>query len=261
MNKRLLIISFLGILIIGGLVAGVFAGSIQRALTLPMARAMMKNAPVVKPVVSTPTAATAMPAQMPANILAQDTFQRADQTLWGTASDGRTWGGDANNNNLQVFSITGATGVISGGQGTFNALLGPASSNVEVVLAGSVNRFAGGANLGAVLRWTDSNNWYKALIDGAHLSILRRVNGVTTVIGSKPFNAQGNIVYMLRFRAIGATIFAKVWRSDMPEPANWTVTATDPTFTSGQVGVRVVVQNNVTIKVTSFTATAASGGV
>ncbi|TME05669.1 MAG: hypothetical protein E6I80_16330 [Chloroflexi bacterium] len=33
-----------------------------------------------------------------ANKLA-DTFQRANQSLWGTASDGQTWGGDANSRN------------------------------------------------------------------------------------------------------------------------------------------------------------------
>jgi hypothetical protein len=262
MNRHLLVFSFLGLLIIGGLVAGIFAGSIQKALTVPpMAQAKMNNAPVAKPAGGTPNAVPVMPAQMPTTVLAQDTFHRADQTLWGTASDGRTWGGDANNNNLQVFSITGATGVISKGQGTFNALLGPLSGNVEVLLAGSVNRFAAGANLGAVLRWTDDNNWYKALIDGTHLSILRRVNGVSTIIGTKPFKAQGNVQYMLRFRAIGATIFTKAWRSDQPEPANWMVTVTDTTLTSGQVGVRVVVQNTVTIKVASFTATTASSSM
>jgi hypothetical protein len=87
------------------------------------------------------------------------------------------------------------------------------------------------------------------------------VNGVTTVIGTQPFKAQGNVSYKLRFRAIGATIFAKAWRSDMPEPANWMVTTTDMTFTSGQVGLRAVVQNNITIKITMFTATTASGMV
>src|SRR5258708_32037550 len=43
---------------------------------------------------STPTPSPSPPT--PTATLAQDTFQRADQTYWGTASDGQLWGGDAN---------------------------------------------------------------------------------------------------------------------------------------------------------------------
>src|SRR6266516_4634762 len=58
----------------------------------------------------TPTATTtATPG--PGATLATDTFQRANQSFWGTASDGQTWGGDANSQ--AVFSTSGNAGRIS----------------------------------------------------------------------------------------------------------------------------------------------------
>ncbi len=39
--------------------------------------------------------------------LAQDTFQRANQTYWGTASDGQKWGGDANSSHAGPTATTG----------------------------------------------------------------------------------------------------------------------------------------------------------
>src|SRR5579859_5304940 len=265
MNTRFILIAALGLLIISGLVAGLFTGSMQRALA---GQPMMPAAPAVSPpqgvAVATGTPAAVAPAtptmqtQMPITPLARDTFQRPDQALWGTALDGNTWGGDANNTASQIFSITGGMGKISGGKGAFNALLGQGGNNVEVMVNGSVNRFVNGSNLGIVLRWTDANNWYKALIDGNNLSIIKRVNGASTTITTMPFSAQGGVGYSIRLRAVGATLFSRAWRSDATEPTQWMLTATDTSLTTGQVGVRVVIQNGVEISIAAFLATTAS---
>jgi hypothetical protein len=271
MNIRVLGLSILILLVLAGLISALFMGAIQRALTIsPTMNNMMGSVPLRRPAVTVqpaPTATATMPGQMPINILAQDTFQRDNQDLWGIASDGRRWEADANDlNSREVFSIVNNSGRIAGKQGIFDAVLGPAlisptnPANVEVVLNGSVNLFANGkANIGSVVRWSDADNWYKALIDGTNLVILKRVNGKTTQLGNRvPFKALGNIVYTLRFRAVGATLFAKVWQRDEPEPADWMLTVTDIDLMTGKVGVRVVLQQNTTIKVTSFLATAAS---
>jgi hypothetical protein len=259
MHTRLLAISILICLVIAGLVAGLFAGSIQRALTVPRATLSATKAPMQAK--ATPVMQRTMTSQLPANPLAQDTFRRTDQQFWGTASDGRAWTGDANSS--QAFSIAGTMGQITNGQGTFNALLGPAISannaNVEILVIGSVNNYAqGNANLGVVVRWNDANNWYKALINGTSLMLLKRVNGKSIQLGSVPFPAQNNTTYALRFRAVGAMLFARAWQQDMPEPTTWMLNATDPTFTTGQIGIRVLVQDTTVIKINSFLATAAS---
>lgn len=185
--------------------------------------------------------------------LAQDTFQRPNQALWGTASDGQTWGGDANTQS--VFSIASNAGLVSNATTSYSAVLGPAATNAEVLFTGSMSSYSNN-NLGAVLRWTDGNNWYKAYIDGASLVVQKRVNGATTILGSVPFTATAGTSYTLRFRVVGTTLYAKVWQTGTTEPANWMVMVTDTTFSSGFCGLRMLAQNGATATYTSFLATA-----
>ncbi len=278
MNKRLLIITLLVMLVVGGMIAGLFMGSIQKALTLPMMQAMdngatkqgqaanstapaaqrQKNPPAMKNPTPNPNGNQNMQGQNAnqGNLLAQDTFQRNDQSLWGASSDGRQWEGDANIS--QSFSIANAAGRISNGQGSLNAVLGNPVADSEVLASGSVNEFTGNTNFGTVLRWTDGDNWYKVLLDGTHLNILKRVNGQSTTLRSVHFVAQADRVYMLRFRAVGAMLFARAWRVDQTEPNRWLVITSDNSLASGRVGLRVVVQPTTVINVTSFTATSAT---
>ncbi|GAC1623529.1 MAG: hypothetical protein NVS4B9_15020 [Ktedonobacteraceae bacterium] len=278
MNKRLLIITILVMLVIGGMIAGLFMGSIQNALTLPMMRMMGDGAEkqgqvAVKPggqvqntplatkgsnINATPNANQDMLGQnnTQANVLAQDTFQRANQQLWGAASDGRQWEGDANV--APAFSVANATGRIANGQGTLNAVLGSPIADAEVTASGSVNQFTGNTNFGVVLRWSDGDNWYKALLDGTHLNVLKRVNGQSTTLRSVHFLAQTDRVYMLRFRAIGAMLFARAWRVDQTEPNRWLTIISDNDLTTGRTGLRVVVQPTTVINITSFTARSAT---
>ncbi|HKV59572.1 MAG TPA: hypothetical protein VJO32_14860, partial [Ktedonobacteraceae bacterium] len=115
---------------------------------------------------------------------------------------------------------------------------------------------AGGTvNIGAALRWKDGNNWYKALIDGTKLQILSRVNGVTTSLASMPFAAKDGATYNLRFRAMGANLFARAWQSGQPEPTTWMLTVANTALTQGLGGVRVLVLNTTVIRVTSFLET------
>ncbi|GAC1394023.1 MAG: hypothetical protein NVS4B11_33850 [Ktedonobacteraceae bacterium] len=262
MNMRLLGITLLVVMMIGGLVAGTFAHAIERALTVP-AHVTQIASPLVVTKKTTPVAVMPVTGAPVDNVLAQDLFQRADQPLWGTATDHRAWNGDANSAPHQnVFSIVNMVGQIANGQGTFNALLGSVHSNAEVMLRGSLNHFnAGAVNLGVVLRWQDTNNWYKALIDGTNVVVLKRVGGATTRLAAVPFPAKDGKVYTLRFRAVGATLFAKVWRSTLAEPAQWTMTVNDTDLTIGQTGIRVLVQQETIVQIASFIAIAAKSGM
>ena len=266
MITRLIGITLIGMLIIGSLIAAFYSQTIERALTSPPGKSMssrstgmMPKMPTVSPTEMVPPATPTQAAQiLQATILAQDTFQRANQALWGAASDGQSWEGDANK--LAAFSIH-TWGQIANNQGQgeqiYNALLGPASENVNLVARGSVNLFSANVNFGVVLRWQDVNNWYKALIDGNDLVVLKRVNGVTTRLGALRFPALSGKAYTLHFRAIGATLFASAWQSDQPEPAHWMIVVSDMSLVSGQGGVRVVLQNNTVIHVASFLETVA----
>src|SRR5258708_1617382 len=199
----------------------------------------------------TPTS-TPTPTPNPSGIIAQDTFQRSNQTLWGTASDGQTWSSDANINS--IFSINNNAGyVTNGGSTSFNAILGQAANDQEVLFSGSLSGFSN-TNIGSVVRWTDTNNWYKAYIEGTNLVLQKKVNGSSTTIKTTPFTTTAGTNYSLRFQAVGNTLNAKVWITTQSEPTNWMVTATDTTFTGGRTGLRMLTGSS-TASYTSFTAT------
>ena len=183
--------------------------------------------------------------------LAQDTFQRSNQKYWGTASDGLKWGADANSNG--VFSISGNAGVLTGSSSALNAVLGPSAANAEVLVSGSTNKFSN-SNIGAVLRWTDTNNWYKAYIDGANLIVQKKVNGNYTTLKTAAFAASGSKSYTIRFEVVGSTLSAKVWLTGTTEPSNWMISVNDTSLKSGYCGLRIQMQSGVTTTITSFQA-------
>jgi streptogramin lyase len=187
--------------------------------------------------------------------LGQDTFQRANQSLWGKASDGHTWAGDANSSS--VFSLSANQGKIANGGGSYSAVLGATAANSEVVFTGSINSFSNN-NFGAVLRWTDGNNWYKAYVDGSSLILQKKVNGATTVLSSVAFAATSGTAYSIHFRIVGTTLTVNVWKAGTTEPSGWMVTATDSSFISGYAGIRAQVLSASTLSITSFKATALS---
>jgi hypothetical protein len=201
------------------------------------------------PIPTTTPTPTATPT--PSGTLGQDTFQRANQSLWGTASDGQTWGGDANSN--AVFSISGNAGVVSNAGGTsYNAVLGSSASNTEVYATGFLSAFTN-SNFGDVLRWTDGNNWYKAYIDGTNFIMQKKVNGATTILTTVPFAATAGTSYTIHFRAVGSTLTANVWASSGSEPGGWMATASDTSLNAGKCGLRILTQAN-TLRITAFQA-------
>lgn len=185
--------------------------------------------------------------------LAQDTFARPNQAFWGTASDGNTWG--ANANSFKVFSINNNTGQVAATASTnYYATLGATATDAEVQFTGSINTFTG-SNMGAVLRWTNSSNWYEAFIDGTNLTIEKKVAGTLNKLKSTPFSATPGTQYTLLFSVVGSTLSASAWTGTTP-PANWMVSATDSTLTAaGSSGLHVVVQANTTVSFNSFNAT------
>lgn len=211
---------------------------------------------------SPPAAARSTPAPVPHNplaeVLAQDTFARPDQSLWGVAASGQPWWGDANRS--PAFSIAGHAGKISGGQGFFDALLGQARTNEEVETSASLTRFNGGRdNIGAVLRFADANDYYKAYIDGAHLVVMKRVAGQTTVLSTIPFAARDGVSYSLRFRASGMLLLARAWPTGGREPATWMTDVSDQSLTTGSGGLRALLESGVAVSVTSFRELAVAG--
>jgi len=192
-----------------------------------------------------------------ATILAQDNFQRGNQNGWGTAQDGLTWQIDANT--VQDFSIVNGMGRIHriGNATELTAILGPNFNDADLLVSGSVSNF-NNSQLGIVLRWKDDSNYYKAYIDGTNFIIIRR-QGANAPALSMPYVAQPNTSYTLRFRVVGTTLAAKVWQTGDTEPANWMLKVTDTVFHAGRAGLRSNVNSGVTLQITQFTLTQATG--
>ena len=205
--------------------------------------------PTITPTPSPTITPTASPT--PGTTLAQDTFQRANQKYWGKASDGQTWGGDANTSS--VFSIKNNAGQLSNGSSPYNAVLGPAATDSEVIFSGSMSSFTN-SNMGAALHWKDSKDWYKAYISGNSLVIQKNVNGTTTILKSVSFTATAATSYTIDFKIVGTTLSANVWKTGTSEPSGWMATATDSSLSSGYCGLRIQIQNGSSATVTSFQA-------
>lgn len=246
----------LALCLLGGLVSAFFAPAIASTLTLSPGAKRTASLPALTPLPGEPANE---PTPLPDGemILARDTFQRPNQQFWGTSSDDRTWGGDANTS--ADFTIVEQMGQITSMYDSvaMQATLNVTVDNAELLLSGSVNRFDanGDINLGSVLRWVDANNWYKLFIDGSRLELLRDLHGTQHVLASVPFKATGGTGYSLRFRAQGSYLLGKVWPENQTEPANWMFTVIDTALTSGISGVRVLLAPKAVISVTSFLVT------
>src|SRR5438270_1336098 len=181
----------LGLILLVDIVTARFSAQIQSSLTLPPPASYTSNSAALQlprmtngahaastattTAASSPVATTTTTTTGPAgNMLSRDTFQRADQQFWGTASDGQTWAGDAVK--APVFAIVNHTGQVGNGSGIYDALLGPRAADTQIVFSGSVAHFAA-SNMGALLRWTDADNLYKVFIDGTNLTVIKKVAG------------------------------------------------------------------------------------
>ncbi|HEV2339557.1 MAG TPA: alkaline phosphatase family protein [Patescibacteria group bacterium] len=182
----------------------------------------------------TPTGSVT-PTPTPINsIIAQDTFVRPNQTFWGRASDGiNTWMGDASTNGN--YSIVNTSGHITNASSS-TALLGPSVSDAEVLLSGSLTGF-NTERFGGMLRFQNSSNFYKTFIDGKNFQLKKHIAGSDTVLKSITFTALPNTSYSIRMRAQGTTLYAKVWQTGTSEPANWMITVTDTSLSSGTCGI------------------------
>jgi hypothetical protein len=249
----------LGFILLIDILAVRFSAEIQASLTLPVTQIRFatrayvaiptRAAAATKIPVPTPTSALTLPAK---DILAQDTFQRANQVFWGISSNGQAWGADAKNS--RSFAIVNHTGQVTNGNGVYDAISGPMAVNSEVVFSGSLTHYMS-SSLGAVLRWTDANNLYKVFLGGGQLILLKKAAGVVTLLKTESFTAQDGASYTFRFRAVGPLLLARVWPTGQAEPPAWMLMVTDRDLSSGFGGIRLVVQGGTTATITSFMET------
>jgi hypothetical protein len=249
----------LGFILLIDILAVRFSAEIQATLTLPVTQIRFAT-PAHVAIPTRVAAATKLPVPTSTGaltlqgngILAQDTFQRANQVFWGVSSDGQTWDGDAKSS--RSFAIVNHAGEITNGNGVYDAILGPRAVNAEVMFSGSLTHYAS-SSMGAVLRWTDANNLYKVFLGGGQLILLKKVAGVVIVLKTVLFPARDGASYTFRFRSMGSLLLARVWPTGQVEPRVWMLMVTDRDLQSGYGGIRLVMQTGTTATITSFMET------
>jgi hypothetical protein len=120
-------------------------------------------------------------------------------------------------------------------------------------MSGSLSSY-GGNTLGAVLRWTDINNFYKAYITGTNLVIQKKVTGKTTNLKSTSFPAKPGTSYTVLFSIVGTTLSAKVWPTGSTPPGSWMLSTTDSSLSSGSCGLLMYLTSGIIADVSSFQA-------
>jgi hypothetical protein len=186
-------------------------------------------------------------------VLASDTFQRASQTYWGVASDGLPWQADAGNE--RNFVIENHVGIVySLAQPVYcTALLGPVAANADLMFSAALSSYGNGASsLGAILRWSSPDDFYTLYLDGQDLVLAREMDGMPTPLQMIPFPARDGAAYTFRLRAVGTQLFAMVWPTGQPAPANWQIALTDSALSAGRAGIRMLLRPGTQARITSF---------
>src|SRR6266568_2350337 len=171
-------------------------------------------------------------------VLAQDTFIRANQSGWGTASDGNTW---TQLRGTQTLSIASNEGVLTypGNQTTgIMALSSGTQAAVEGLVRFSVSTLTDLA--GIALRVQDANNFYSCVVGNTSQTITFRkdvASTFSTVGTAVAFTYTTGTFYWMRFRVSGSDLYAKAWADGSSEP-DWMMIASDASIsTAGRYGL------------------------
>lgn len=119
-------------------------------------------------------------------------------------------------------------------------LNGLTRGDVEIVLPILFTANVGSA--GVVLRHSASGGYAAVLERGSYNYIkLYKYNGtgLLTQLASYSITLSENTLYVLRVKMFGQYLQARMWTASGSEGTSWQVTATDTTFSSGQIGLAV----------------------
>src|SRR5207247_3812615 len=187
-------------------------------------------------------------------IIDQDTFNRANQAGWNPASGGSNWSQRVGTLTISIVSLEGSAsgnvnpsidllgnGTATDGETTVRFSMSATSDSFALLLRGSA----------------DGKNGYLARQSGGTFSLCKLVNGAVTSLFSVAFTLSASIFYTMRFRLIGTVLYGRIWQDGTAEPAQWTKTGSDATFTAaGQFGVSMVLSTSTdTIQVDHFVMT------
>ena len=203
------------------------------------------------------TGATAMitaPVTVGAPYIVQDTFQRPNQSGWGTASDGMTWSSGSS------LSISSDEGLISNSAASSFATLGSATTADGNALVRFLVGSTSADTAGIILRHQSNGNMDLARYDGnGHLQFLVMSGGSWTVVSQTSFSPNAGSFYWLRAEVQGSSVYLKVWAAGSTEPSAWTWSGTSSTITAaGEMGLYGFAASGTPVELDSFSVATVS---
>lgn len=171
----------------------------------------------------------------------EDNFTRANQTGWGTSTNGdgvtnTAWGLDANgslsyvtiNNNLGVFGYQGSKGVV--GIAAFGSTT---HDGGDALAKWSISAVGNGVPFISLNACADKSCYYGARVNTnkGTVELAKESGGRTTIETSSSFTAAANTAYWTRLNVnhsgSSTVVSLKVWQDGTAEPTAWTLSWTD----------------------------------
>jgi hypothetical protein len=199
--------------------------------------------------------------------LSTDTFTRANQSGWGTASDGESWSTTVDSPTLNIASNEGTCST-----GTFSDSVMRIGSQTTADINFLMRCKVANGNAGPVWRYQDTNNYYRCVQeDGGTLFLQKRISGSNSTITTvNPSGFSTGSFFWIRVIASGTSIKVTWWLDGNSEPGTPNIDTTDSAITSaggygiGSVGYgggansfdSLTVTDNQSITTSTRTATA-----
>lgn len=184
--------------------------------------------------------------------IASDTFTRANQSGWGTASDTEAW--NVVQGNSANYSIVSNKGQIANTVATYSTLLGTGTINSGDHFA-RITPSASGDFAGFTFAYVNSSNYCYTEVVNSAVRIYKVVNGgAATIIGSASFSITGGTAYRHHLNVTGTTAKLYVYADGGSQPGTPTLTVTDAAVGNiGRYGLHAFLNNSAdTIKYDSY---------
>lgn len=184
-----------------------------------------------------------------------DDFNRTSASSWGTADSGQVWGSSGTSYTLSTTPSYGSIKPTANDTDIRTFVVSDPGANREVrtKLRLPSLSYTSSFNMGLILRYSDTNNFYYTHIQvsttgTATLYVDKRVGGTRTTLATfaLPGTVAANVYWRIAGRVHGSSLYAKAWLDTAGEP-DWQISTTDTSNTSGTYCGMFVRNNGTTV--------------
>src|SRR5437879_6080354 len=115
-------------------------------------------------------------------IVSLDTFIRANQSGFGTASDGETW---THPNGADTLSIASNEGqLVTTNNGTINIMRLGTQTATDMIITSRMSESNTAGNIAVIGRYADTSHWYNCLFQSGSVVIEKNIGGTFTTLAT-----------------------------------------------------------------------------